>query len=122
MAEYLKDPVLKTKQKQLLFKLRSRALDVKLNFPGQHKDLLCISCGLFPESQSHILQCPQLVARVGHIMGNTSKLNENDIYRDLEKQRTIVNIYSDLLEVRERLKNENISLSNIEGPVHSGTA
>ena len=122
MAEYLKDPVLNTKQKQLLFKLRSRTLDVKGNFPGQHKDLLCISCGLFPELQSHILQCPQLVTRVGHLMGNTSELNENDVYKDLEKQRIIVNIYSDLLEVRERLKIENISLSHSEGPVHSGAA
>ena len=116
-AEYLKNPLFNTKQKQLLFKLRSRTLDVKLNFPGQHRDLLCRSCGLYPESQSHILQCPQLVTKVEYLKGNTSRLNENDIYKDIMKQQTIVNIYSDLLEVRENLKTQN-SLSSSEGPVH----
>ena len=55
-------------------------------------------------------------------MGKNSTLNENDIYEDLEKQRRIVNIYSDLLDVRESLKNGNISLLYSEGPVHSGAA
>ena len=116
-AEYLKDPVFNTKQKQLLFKLRSRTLDVKQNFPGQHRDLWCRSCGLFPESQSHLLQCPQLVSRVSYLVGKTSILDENDIYKDITKQQIIVNIYSDLLEVRENLKSYD-SLSSTEGPVH----
>ena len=116
-AEYLKNPLFNTKQKQLLFKLRSRTLDVKVNFPGQHRDLLCRSCGLYPESQSHILQCPQLVTKVDYLKGNTSRLIENDIYKDIMKQQTIVNIYSDLLEVRENLKT-HISLISSEGPVH----
>ena len=115
-AEYLKDPVFDTKQKQLLFKLRSRTLDVKQNFPGQHRDLWCRSCGLFPESQSHLLQCPQLVSRVSYLVGKTSILDENDIYKD------IINIFSDLLEVRENMKNYN-SLTSSEGPVYLvGTA
>ena len=34
MADYIKNPALTTREKQLLFKLRSRTLDVKQNFPG----------------------------------------------------------------------------------------
>ena len=71
-AEYLKNPRLSTKQKQLLFRLRSKTLDVKQNFSGQHKNLWCTSCGLFPESQSHLLQCPQLVINLQYLTGQTS--------------------------------------------------
>ena len=105
-AEYLTDPDLNTKQKKLLFKLRSRTIDVKLNFRGQHNNIWCISCGLFPESQSHLLQCPQLVTKLDYLRGKTSKLNELDIYGDIERQKIIVKIYSDLMEVRENLKHE----------------
>ena len=107
LAKYLEDPSFNTKQKQLLFKLRSRTLDVKANFRGQNSDIMCISCGLFPETQSHLLQCPQLVSRLKYLCDKTSKLNEMDIYGNTEKQKIIVNIYSDLLEVRENLKNGN---------------
>ena len=61
LAEYLKDQRLTTKQKQLLFRLRSRTLDVKQNFKDQHKSPCCSSCGLFPKTQSHLHQCPELV-------------------------------------------------------------
>ena len=104
-AEYLNSPKLNTRQKQLLFRLRSRTLDVKMNFPGQHKDMLCISCGQFPESQGHLLQCPQLITKLSYLSGKTSKVSEYDIYGDIEKQQIIVNIYSDILEVREKMKN-----------------
>ena len=39
MAHYIKNPALTTREKQLLFKLRSRTLEVKLNFPGQNDTL-----------------------------------------------------------------------------------
>ena len=111
VAKYLEDPSFNTKQKQLLFKLRSRTLDVKANFRGQNSDILCISCGLFSETQSHLLQCPQLVTSLNYLCGKTSKLNEMDIYGNTEKQKIIVNIYSDLLEVRENLKNGLLPLT-----------
>ena len=76
-----------------------------MNFPGQHKDLLCISCGVYPESQGHLLRCPKLIANLGYLADKTSKLNEYDIYGDIEKQQIIVNIYSDILEVRGKMKN-----------------
>ena len=104
MAEYLKDSRLNTKKKQLLFKLRSKTLDVKQNFKNEHKNPWCTSCGLFQETQGHLLQCPQLVKNLQYLRGRTSKLNENNIYGSIEQQEMIVNIYSDILEVRENLQ------------------
>ena len=61
IAEYLQDPRLSNRKKQLLFKLRSRTLDVKQNFKNQNQNPWCTSCGLFQETQGHLLQCPPLV-------------------------------------------------------------
>ena len=94
-ADYLHDQNFSTHEKRLLFKLRSKTIDVKQNFPGLNKDMWCTSCGLFPENQSHLLQCPALVV----LAGETSTLNENYIYGSTEQKRSIVKIFSDILEV-----------------------
>ena len=103
MAEYLQDSRFSTKMKQLLFRLRSRTLDVKQNFKNINQNPWCSSCGLFAQSQGHILQCPEITKHLRYLKGRTSKLDENDIYRNLEKQLIITKIYSDLLEIRETL-------------------
>ena len=109
MAEYLKDQRFSTKKKQLLFKLRSKTLDVKQNFKNSKANPWCLSCGLFPETQGHILQCPELTQKLMYLKGKTSKLDENDIYRNIEKQLAITNIYSDILDIRERNNRHEIS-------------
>ena len=107
LAEYLKDQRLTTKQKQLLFRLRSRTLDVKQNFKDQHKSPWCSSCGLFPETQSHLLQCPELVKNLNFLTEKPSKLNEKYIYGNIKQQESIINIYSEILDVRENLQQNN---------------
>ena len=42
----------------ILFKLRTQTLNVKMNF-GNPEDKLCQVCKLFPETQSHLLQCSE---------------------------------------------------------------
>ena len=120
VADYLKDPRLDTKKKQLLFKLRSRTLEVKANFGTRFENPWCISCGQVRETQGHLLQCPPLVKNLKYLSEKDSKLNENDIYGSLDKQIQIVNIYSDILEQREIVKNQkNIEdFPQIEGPMH----
>ena len=54
MAEYISTPRMDTKKKELLFKLRSRTLDVKENFKNQQQNPWCISCGLFQETQGQL--------------------------------------------------------------------
>ena len=55
VADYIKHPTFSTTEKMLLFKLRSKTLDVKANFPGVNRSLWCKTCGLFTETQSHLL-------------------------------------------------------------------
>ena len=103
-ADYLQENRFTTMEKQLLFKLRSYTLDVKQNFKGQHKNPWCSSCGLFQETQGHLLQCPALVTNLNYLSGKRSKLNENFVYGNVEQQEIMVKIYSDILEAREKLK------------------
>ena len=118
-APYIEDSRLNTKNKQLLFKLRSRTLDVKKNFCGTNENPMCTSCGLSEETQGHLLQCPPLVKNLKYLRGKTSKLDENHIYGDIEQQIQIVNIYSDILEEREKLKHQfRDNIPQSEGPVH----
>ena len=106
-AEYIKDPMFTTREKQLLFKLRSKTLDVKENFKGMHRNPWCISCGLFKESQSHLLQCPELVSKLNYLDVKPSTLNENYIYGNIKQQQMMVKIFSDVLDARDALK-ENL--------------
>ena len=63
-ANYLMSRNLTTKEVQTLFSLRSRMIDVKANFPSTNQDnLWCKLCFLFPETQQHLLECPEISIR-----------------------------------------------------------
>ena len=90
VADYIKHPTFSTTEKMLLFKLRSKTLDVKANFPGVNRSLWCKTCGLFTETQSHLLQCPAIVVHLEYLVGKTSKLEENFVYGNSEQRERIV--------------------------------
>ena len=117
VAEYIKCSEFTTTQKKLLFKLRSKTIDVKANFPGISNNNLCISCKLFPETQAHLLQCAVLTNKLGYLSENAALLSEDDIYGSVDKQKLIVNVFSDILNIREKMKNEH--QPSDEGPVHT---
>ena len=47
-------------ERQFLFALRTRMIDVKANFKVGQSDIRCRACFQAEESQEHILQCPEL--------------------------------------------------------------
>ena len=77
-----------------------------LVFVNQSTDEFLHQFGMFPSciqlSDSQMFD----VWLISFSTALTTKLNEFDIYGDVKRQKLIVNIYSDLLEVRENLKNE----------------
>ena len=113
-AEYITSPRFSLIEKQLLFKLRSRTLDVKENFRNKDKDPWCISCGLARETQSHLLECPEILKKLGYLADKNTKYEENFIYGSLEEQEIIINI----LKIRDELKTKIIDESNpsVDGP------
>ena len=101
-AQYLVDEKFSKSEAQLLFKLRSKTLNVKMNFSQMYSDNLCRVCKLFPESQSHLLQCPDILPKL-KLLSNTEKIEEKYIYGDIYKQLKVVKIYLKVLEIREEL-------------------
>ena len=118
-AEYINSPRFSLEEKQLLFKLRSRTLDVKANFRNQYKDHWCISCGLSLETQSHLLECPEILKKLGYVVDKNKKHNENLIYGTLEEQEVIIKVYGDILKIRDEIQTKQIEETNpsVEGPL-----
>ena len=65
-----------------------------MNFPKRFADTLCSTCKLFPESQSHVLQCPAIVPKLNLVAVQPCKLNEDNIYGSIDEQLKIAKIYS----------------------------
>ena len=65
MQKYLKPnkEIVKIEDKQLLFKLRCRTTDVKMNKKGLYKEYQCRACGLENESQNHVTRCEILTKK-----------------------------------------------------------
>ena len=111
VSEYLVDSRFSKSEAQLLFKLRSRTLNLKKNFSSQNQDDLCRTCKLFPETQSHLLQCPGIVPSLKIISVNSSEVNEEMIYSGVENQLKIVKIYNKIWEIRKTIL-ENVQSVN----------
>ena len=68
------------------------------------------------------MQCPKILKELQYLSLKVSTVNENFIYGNIQEQQIIVKIYSDILEVREKLKQQEVKLPSIEGPVHLDTS
>ena len=107
-APYLVDPLFTKQQANLLFSLRSRTYPTKENCSNQHgDDIWCVLCRIFPCSQSHVLQCPEIIREA---QGEISDRNPEWIHGNIDQQRTIIKIYERLDQIR-RTKIDSIGSS-----------
>ena len=53
-------------------------------------DNLCRVCKLFPESQAHLLQCPDITPKL-KLLSNHEEIEENYIYGDLQSGNRLAN-------------------------------
>ena len=101
ISPYLIDGRFSKESRELLFKLRSKTVDVKENFKNAYfnNHMLCELCLLFPCTQSHPLQCPQLNIKL--VVDKKLTLSDTDVFGSVEKQLLYVNIYKQFWELRE---------------------
>ena len=66
--------------------------------------MLCEICELFPCTQSHPLQCPNLKMKI--LVEEETKLDEKFIYGNIEEQLFYVKIYKNFWDLREKILNE----------------
>ena len=60
MADYLKPNDISNIEAKFIFSARSRMVDVRTNFPGQHPDIMCPLCEEDSDTQEHLLVCVEL--------------------------------------------------------------
>ena len=86
---------------QLLFKLRSRMLDVKTNFENLYEqDLLCRTCRKPDaiEKENHLLECDMLKSEA-----ETESVVFDDVFGNIEKQTIAIKAFNAVLRKREVL-------------------
>ena len=105
-SPYLLDKRFSKEERELLFKLRSRTVQVKDNFKQAYLDnnMLCELCQLFPCTQAHPLQCPKLTVNL--IVDRSLNLNEKFIFGTTDQQLLYIKIYKEFWDLRESIMNE----------------
>ena len=100
--DYLKENNLSKQDSQLLFKLRTRMLDVKSNFGEMYDhDLKCRTCTVdsAAENEDHLLVCDGLKSEVDE----NEEITFNSVFMDLENQKKAVKAFKAVLSKREVL-------------------
>ena len=101
LQEYLESENLTYKQKQLLFSLRTRSINVKTNYKSKykHSNLFCTLCDdKLVESESHLLECKSTLEQ----LGNIGDARYEDIFSpEISRQEKITKIYEKVLKLRQ---------------------
>ena len=105
MQSYLKSNIFYLEESKMLFKLRSRMLNVKSNFSSMYKDNMnCRLCKKVEENQEHILKCEFLT-------------NDNENHEDVKYTNIFSTNNDEMKEVVriliEKWKERNSILENI---------
>ena len=80
---------------QLVFKLRCRVTEVKVNFRGKYDNLECRACDKEEESQQHILVC--------------QVLDRKNNFEEIEYEKLFNGTVSEKLKVAQKFK-ENLDI------------
>ena len=106
LEPYLSSVKLSTEEKQTLFKLRTRMVDVKSNFKMQYgQNLTCNFCSEI-DFQSRLLSCEQLTDGI-----DVSNTEYEHIFQDMEKQEKVAIIFNKILKKINSLMKQ-MSLNN----------
>ena len=89
---------------QLLFQLRTRMTDVKINFSKRYGNLVCEFCeDKEDDTQQHILHCQKLLELYPN-KDQLSKIDYEDIFSSPAKQLNLTRHMGALLKIRENLQ------------------
>ena len=107
LQKYMTNAIFSNEEVKLLHALRSRTTDCKENFKQKYlsSNLLCPLCNAENESQQHLLTCKAILSKL-----KTEEITKEEVkYEHLfssnvSKQKVITVVYTQLFEVREKLK------------------
>ena len=104
--EYLTSPLFNDEEASILFSLRSRYVDCKINFKNKYKedDLLCPLCMKEDDDQKHMLNCEVLNTHFSSSDVVDDKIVYEDIFDVAKKQKRVTGIFKALIEIRKQLE------------------
>ena len=101
MQDYLKSQKIKLKMKRILFKARTRMLNVGENFGKKGP---CPLCNLKEDTQSHLLDCIIVKMECPEIVENKENCSYADIFcNSIEKMNNIAKLLHQAMRTREKL-------------------
>ena len=96
------------KEKQSLFKLRTRMTNVKSNFSSMYADLNCDLCEKdFSQSDIHLLDCAFMIEKCPELNDN-NVLEYEDIFQKCHKQLNIVKMFINLFKIKKTYEEDQL--------------
>ena len=99
MQEYLETRNLSVQETKFFFALRSRMINVKVNYTEKHALVLCPCCKMEEDSQEHLLSCPNIKA--DGILVSSVPVYQDLFGNNLEKQVNLTRILKKRFEQRK---------------------
>ena len=94
------------KDVEMLFKLRTNMIDVKMNYKGMYTDYSCNICKKdVPQTQAHLTQCEKIIDECPMLYNNIN-IEYEDIYGSYSEQIKITKLYRNILDTRNRIMDE----------------
>ena len=87
-------------ERQEIFKLRSRATEVKINFKKKFENLLCEACKIEEETQQHILKCREIEKEEPKLKCNIDF--EMIFHGSVEDKVQIARVFKKKMKIREK--------------------
>ena len=100
-------PIFTNIEVNLLHALRSRMVNVKMNFKSKYSDLSCSLCSAHEDNQPNVLNCKVLKSKMNRDDIATHKIVYEDIFKGTRRQKEITHLYQKLLNIRREEENEN---------------
>ena len=89
---------------QLIFKLRSRMTDIKMNFKGIYDQLKCNAWEKEEESQEHIIKCEELLKRNEEVV--LVPVYGKIFNGNVKEQVQIARIFQQNMNIKDKMKDE----------------
>ena len=106
IQQYLTNNKFTTKEKIMLFQLRTSMNDVKLNFKSMYTDYTCDLCEeSVPQSTTHLLDCEKILSNCPDLYNDTD-LEYHHIFIEVEKQLSAVKLFCKVYQVKQNLEDE----------------
>ena len=98
IQNYLIDTKFTLNEKQLLFKLRTKIIDVNMFSSLNLECNICEECEI--QTQQHLLICPKIISNCQDLYDNIS-IEHDDIYGNIEQQLAVTRLYQQILDSME---------------------